>query len=310
MVAAFFCILVIDKILLFIDWPSYMLYFLSAVPFVYVAIVIGTLKIKSNNLYLATAKLTRWHVLMVTTWINHTFCSEGDFSLFVWANYRPLVNQRTKAKTDQIIWMCKLVWVFTICTCHMAGFYIARGLVYSLHAGYCCMLFCRLVDFFLKINFFKKSFRNTISVEQFRSRSVPKFCQAWSGSKLFAKVISRRQKLPLAGKCEVGIFDVISGIYIWYFWYIYTFYYFFMKTCCGYSLEVPWEALLMSIHSIGFYGGTEKIISEVSSNTPPSQALWYGPDCFSFSLRKCTLQLVDLVKTQISLCICAIFWHS
>ena len=56
------------------------------------------------------------------------------------------------------------------------------------------MLFCCLWVFF---NFSKKSFRNTISlsVEQFRSRSSPTF---WS--KLFAKVIKKRQKSPLVGK--------------------------------------------------------------------------------------------------------------
>ena len=103
--------------------------------------------------------------------------------------------------------------------------------------------FLSSVDFFLKINFFKKSFRNTIKVSYSLDPD-----QAWQNfgpdlgptPNCLRKVISRRQKLPLAGKCEVGIFDDISGIYIWYFWYIYTFYYFFMKTCCGYSLEVPW----------------------------------------------------------------------
>ena len=37
-------------------------------------------------------------------------------------------------------------------------------------------------------------------VKQFVSRSGPKFCRAWSGSKLFVKVIGRLQKLLLAGK--------------------------------------------------------------------------------------------------------------
>ena len=37
----------------------------------------------------------------------------------------------------------------------------------------------------------KNSCRNTISVKQFGSRSGQMFCRAWSGSKLFAKVISR-----------------------------------------------------------------------------------------------------------------------
>ena len=37
-------------------------------------------------------------------------------------------------------------------------------------------------------------------VKQFGSRSGPTFCWAWSGSKLFAKVISRQQKSALASK--------------------------------------------------------------------------------------------------------------
>ena len=37
-------------------------------------------------------------------------------------------------------------------------------------------------------------------VKQCGSRSGLTFCRAWSGFKLFAKVISRWQKLPLAGK--------------------------------------------------------------------------------------------------------------
>ena len=63
------------------------------------------------------------------------------------------------------------------------------------------MLFCRLwIFFFFKLNFQKKSFRNTLSVKQFGTRSGPTKCRAWSGSKLFAKDISRRQKLSLAWK--------------------------------------------------------------------------------------------------------------
>ena len=38
------------------------------------------------------------------------------------------------------------------------------------------------------------------SVKLFGSRSGPTFGRSWSGSKLFAKVISRQQKLPLARK--------------------------------------------------------------------------------------------------------------
>ena len=52
--------------------------------------------------------------------------------------------------------------------------------------------FCRLL-IFKKSSFFKKNpFRITISVKQFGPRSGPTFCRARSGSKLFAKVISRR----------------------------------------------------------------------------------------------------------------------
>ena len=35
------------------------------------------------------------------------------------------------------------------------------------------------------------------------SRLGPTFCRSWSGSKLFAKVIDRRQKLPLAKKALI-----------------------------------------------------------------------------------------------------------
>ena len=61
--------------------------------------------------------------------------------------------------------------------------------------------FLSSVDFFFKINFFKKSFKNTIrvsnSLDPDQARHV---VRPDLGPKLFAKVISRRQKLPLAGK--------------------------------------------------------------------------------------------------------------
>ena len=54
------------------------------------------------------------------------------------------------------------------------------------------ILFCRLL-FFFKINFFEKFFQEYyLRVKQIGSRSGPTFCQAWSGSNLFAKVISRQ----------------------------------------------------------------------------------------------------------------------
>ena len=55
------------------------------------------------------------------------------------------------------------------------------------------MLFSRLLIFF-KINIFDNFFQEYHqSVKQFGSRSGRTKCPAWSGSKLFAKVITRRQ---------------------------------------------------------------------------------------------------------------------
>ena len=69
----------------------------------------------------------------------------------------------------------------------------------SLHAGYCFIIFCRLQIIF-KINFFENFFQEHYwSVKLFGSRSglTVSQCQAWSGSKLFAKIISRRQNWSL-----------------------------------------------------------------------------------------------------------------
>ena len=69
-----------------------------------------------------------------------------------------------------------------------------------------CMLgnfacFFVICGFCFKSTFSKKIFQEYHqSVKQFGSRSVLMFCWARSGSKLFAKVISRRQKSPLAWK--------------------------------------------------------------------------------------------------------------
>ena len=66
--------------------------------------------------------------------------------------------------------------------------------------GYFSCFFSCLLTFF-KINFFKKFSQEYYqSVKRFGSRSEPTFCQSWSGSKLFPKVISRWQKASLARK--------------------------------------------------------------------------------------------------------------
>ena len=71
--------------------------------------------------------------------------------------------------------------------------------------------FLSSVDFH-KIKVFKLIFQEYHqSVKQFWSRSDLTFFQAWSGSKLFAKNISRWQKSPLVGK-ELNFRTNIWGI--------------------------------------------------------------------------------------------------
>ena len=78
----------------------------------------------------------------------------------------------------------------------------------------------RLLTFF-KINLFKKIFQEHHQrVKQFWFRSGATFCRSWSESKLLAKVISRRQKLPLARKeltigCDVAKTWNQSDINLW-----------------------------------------------------------------------------------------------
>ena len=70
-----------------------------------------------------------------------------------------------------------------------------------------------ICNFFFKINFFEKFFQEYHqSVKQFRTWSGPTLYRARSGSKLFAKVISRGQKLPLAGK-ELNELQMRIGTY-------------------------------------------------------------------------------------------------
>ena len=70
---------------------------------------------------------------------------------------------------------------------------------------------------FFNIKFFKNVFQEYHqSVIQFGSRSGPTFCRAWSGSKLFSKVISRWQKSPLAGKELREIIMLSVEITNWY----------------------------------------------------------------------------------------------
>ena len=87
--------------------------------------------------------------------------------------------------------------------CHVFHYLVLIYLFTYVKPFACCVFFMFLlssVDF--SMNFISKfSFRNKIkNVKQVGFRSGPTFCRSWSGSKLFAKVISRRQKSSLAGK--------------------------------------------------------------------------------------------------------------
>ena len=69
------------------------------------------------------------------------------------------------------------------------------------------------------------------SVKKFGSRSGPTFCQSSSGSKMFAKVISRRQKSLLASQDSTEIFKEFLRKTVTYFHsallgcYLLTFYF-------------------------------------------------------------------------------------
>ena len=59
---------------------------------------------------------------------------------------------------------------------------------------------CSNIAFIIPSHFIIVPYLTLQGVKQFGSRSGPTFCRAWSGSKLFEEVISRRQNLPLVGK--------------------------------------------------------------------------------------------------------------
>ena len=75
--------------------------------------------------------------------------------------------------------------------CILISFRIFKYCFYYSFTPYYCAIFYSLDA---------EIFQNHQGVKEFRFRSGPTFCLAWSGSKLFAKVISRQQKSTLAGK--------------------------------------------------------------------------------------------------------------
>ena len=75
--------------------------------------------------------------------------------------------------------------------------------------------FLSSTDIFFKISIQIKSFKNTISTKQFWSGSGQTFCLAWSGSKLFAKAISR-QRVNTAMRSNNVVIRGSAKIYINY----------------------------------------------------------------------------------------------
>ena len=97
------------------------------------------------------------------------------------------------------------LWIFNFIKSYRSKDH--RSLIYlCFHLSFLTLACCVILNaffvvcwFFFKINLFEKLFHEYHqSVKQFGSRSGPTF--SWSGSKLFATVISRKQKWPLAGK--------------------------------------------------------------------------------------------------------------
>ena len=78
----------------------------------------------------------------------------------------------------------------------------SSGLTLCMLSNFAC-LFCHLILFFFfsKNFFFNRIFQeNHQNVKQLGSRSGPTFCRARSGSKLFAKIVSRQLLSSLPGK--------------------------------------------------------------------------------------------------------------
>ena len=88
--------------------------------------------------------------------------------------------------------------LMTIFSAHPGDFFFSHDSIYNSNYLLACwvilqVFWCRLLIFSPKLTFLKKFFREYHqAVKQFGSRSGPTKCQAWSESKLFANIISRR----------------------------------------------------------------------------------------------------------------------
>ena len=113
---------------------------------------------------------------------NSKWCSVNSLTIIEYSsNMQRLWSDCAYAQAD-----------LRLCWSHIPHCWKSHALaqiIQSLHAGKSCMLFLLSADLsFSKSTILKNSFRNTISV----LNSLDPFCWAWSGSKLFVKVISRR----------------------------------------------------------------------------------------------------------------------
>ena len=144
----------------------------------------------------------KWYV----QWIILTlFRAHPAISHFVHLLQKLLSGYKYKSLAKSKSWVVKNWHICKICIFRHAGLgfskmaFIILSLFRNVPYLTICPLenfftiFCRLLIFF-KIKLFEKFFQEYHqSVKQFWSRSDRTFCQPWSGSKLFAKVFSRRR---------------------------------------------------------------------------------------------------------------------
>ena len=138
--------------------------------------------------------------------------SAGLFSKLTSSKY----SFRNTISVSKTIW----VQVFAKVISRRQKLPLARKITCALGNFPC--FYCLLT--FFQINFLKNLLsKHTQCVKQFGSRSVLTFCWFWSGSKVFAKVISRWQKLPLARKMWGGNNKCLLGNFP-YFYCLLTFF--------------------------------------------------------------------------------------
>ena len=126
-----------------------------------------------------------------------TFCFTGPMGIFSATKYN---NFSKKNPWYSLLHFQPVRWI----VCRQTRNIKSDFLIYILCMQGNFSWNCGCLLTFFKINFFQKN----IKVNLFVSRS---FCRSWSGSKLFAKVISRWQKLPVR-----SIFPSISCLLLGY----------------------------------------------------------------------------------------------